>query len=155
MTTITEKSSVYARWMDVSTRLINIMDVTPARKDKIMYQVRSFIRNFEDEEIHGWDTYTEYKFYGRIDVSGIADDTNHFGEFWLDGVDEPKWNSFYNQISVVTRAGLDLATQEWGGGVVGYSIGDLRKAYDGQIPDWMCNALELTGDEDDDMGVWL
>jgi len=148
-------TQIYTRWMDVSTRLISIMDVTDARRDKILKAVQGFIRRFEDEEIHGWDKTIEYKFHGRYCIGSIANDSCYFGEFWQDWKDKQKERSFYNQLCTVTKAGLDVATQEWGGGVVGYTIGDLRKAYERCIPDWICSALELTGDEDDEQDVWL
>ena len=62
---------------------------------------------------------------------------------------------FYNQISAVTRAGLDVATEEWGGGVIGYTIGDLQDMYTNEIPDWVKNSVGITGKEDRDIGVWL
>ena len=147
--------STYQKWMDFSTRLISIMDVSDERREKITNTVRRFINKFEDEEIHGWDTVGDYKFYGRWGIAGIAEDTTYFGEYRTDKMYEPKITSFYNQIECVTRAGLDVATEEFGGGVIGYTVGDVRKAYDGHIPDWVCRAIDIHGDEKDDFGVWL
>lgn len=147
--------NTYQKWMDFSTRLISIMDVTDERREKILNIVRSFINKFEDEEIRGWDTTAEYKFYGKYDISGIANDTTYFGEYRTDSMYEPKVTSFYNQIECVTRAGLDVATEEFCGGVVGYTVGDIRKAYNGHIPDWVCKAMDIEGDEKDDVHVWL
>jgi hypothetical protein len=142
--------------MDFSTRLIDIMDVTDERREKILNIVRSFISRFEDEEIRGWDTFSNYKFYGDgYDIGGIAEDTIYFGEYRTDKMYEPKITSFYNQIGCVTRAGLDVATEEFGGGVIGYMVDDIRKAYGGYIPDWVRRAVDIRGDESDDMNVWL
>ena len=145
----------HKKWMDFSMRLINLMDITDNRREKIRATVINFINKFEDEEMHGWDTYAEYKFYGGADIGGIAEDTTYFGEYRLDSMYEPAWNSFYNQISVVTRAGLDVATGDFGGGVMGYTIKDIIDMYDGNIPEWVLSILEITGREDQNDGVWL
>jgi hypothetical protein len=147
--------NTYEKWMDFSTRLIGIMDVTDERRAKIMNEVTDFIDKFKDEEIHGWDTYAEYKFYDKCDIGEISDDTNYFGAYRLDSMYEPRWNSFYNQINTVTRAGLDVATEEFGGGVIGYTVGDLQTMYDDEIPEWAKNAAGIIGTEDRNCGVWL
>ena len=145
----------HKKWMDFSMRLINLMDITDNRREKIRATVINFINKFEDEEMHGWDTYAEYKFYGGAAIGGIAEDTTYFGEYRLDSMYEPAWNSFYNQISAVTRAGLDVATGDFGGGVMGYTIKDIIDMYDGNIPEWVLSILEITGREDQNDGVWL
>ena len=147
--------NTYEKWMQFSTRLINLMDITDARREKILSTVVNFIDKFADEEIRGWDTYTEYKFYGKADIGGISEDTTYFGEYRLDSMYEPTQNSFYNQISAVTRAGLDVATGEFGGGVLGYTLGDIIDMYDGNIPGWVLSTLEITGREDINDGIWL
>lgn len=134
--------NTYQKWMEFSTRLITIMDVTDERREKIMNEVVGFIEMYEGDEIHGWDTITDH-------VSEC------FGEYLVISEDGEFGGKFYNQISAVTRAGLDVATEEWGGGVVGYTVGDVRKAYDGHIPDWVCKAIGVDQDESDDVGVWL
>lgn len=147
--------NTYQKWMDFSTRLISIMDVTDERREKILNKVRSFISRFEDEEIHGWDTPAEYKFYGKYCIRSIADDATYFGEYLTDNMREPKVTSFYNQMCCATKAGLDVATEEFGGGVIGFTIGDVRKAYNGHIPDWVCEAMDIEGDEEDGDYIWL
>jgi len=154
MTTITDKSSVYTRWMDLSTRLINIMDVTDERREKITKEVRGFIELFEDEEIHEWDSIANYEFYGETDIGGIANNANHFGKYFVLFERDEFGGRFYNQICAATRAGLDVATGNCGG-VIGYTIGDILEAFDGCIPDWVCAGMGISGDEDEDLGVWL
>ena len=147
--------NTYEKWMQFSMRLINLMDITDARREKIRSTVVNFIDKFADEEIHGWDTYAEYKFYGKADIGGISEDTTYFGEYRLDSMHEPACGSFYNQISAVTRAGLDVATGEFGGGVIGYTVGDIIGMYGGNPPEWVLSTLEITGREDPNDGIWL
>ena len=45
--------NVYEKWMDFSTRLVALMDVTGERREKIMNEVVGFIEMYEGDEIHG------------------------------------------------------------------------------------------------------
>jgi len=146
--------NTYEKWMDLSTRLINIMDVTDERRKKITKEVRGFIELFKVEKIHGWDSIADYEFYGKTDIGSIANDTDYFGKYFVPYERDEFGGRFRNQLCAATRAGLDVVTHNCGG-VVGYTIGDLREAYDGQIPGWVYAAIEIAEDEGDDMGVWL
>lgn len=147
--------NTYEKWMDFSTRLITVLYTTDERKEKVHNEVTNFIRKFKDEEIHGWDTFVEYEFYGKHDIGGIAEDITYFGRYRLDSMHEPKWNSFYNQISVATRAGLDVATEEFSGGVIGLTIGDLQDMYEDDIPDWVKNSIGIIDENDSEEEIWL
>lgn len=148
--------NTYEKWLDFSTRMANILNVTSERREKIIQTVTGFINRFEHEDIKGWDAFANYTFYGEgYGISDLSDDTTYFGQYRLDAMYEPKTTSFYNQISAITRAGLDVATGDFGGGVLGFTIGDVRTMYDGRIPEWVNNMLEISGDEDDDTSLWL
>ena len=59
-------------------------------------------------------------------------------------------------MSCCVRAGIDVAVDP-SAGVVGFTVGTLRRMYDGEIPEWLTQWFEpaLTGAEPDDTGVWL
>lgn len=60
-----------------------------------------------------------------------------------------------NDLICTLRIAIDLYIEQ-SGGVVGYTIGDLRKVFDGNIPDEIASIFE--GDiskADDQAGVWL
>ena len=67
-----------------------------------------------------------------------------------------KFHRFEAQISCCIRAGFDVAVAP-SAGVLGFTVGTLRRMYDGDIPDWISNFFKepLTDDVPDDMGVWL
>ena len=142
-----------ARWFDFAKRMVNIFDATPERKQKLISEIEAFIGIYDvgERKITGWDTAL---YNGDMCVGSMFDE--HFEEYEV-------WNhkleiytgKFHHQLSCAIRAGIDVVTMEWGGGVLGFDIGDLRKMYDGKIPQWVSSALELTGLENDTDEVWL
>jgi len=62
---------------------------------------------------------------------------------------------FQDDVSCSIRIAVDLLIKQ-GGGVVGYTVGDLKKAFDGEIPNFICERYE--GDlnsADESEGIWL
>jgi len=61
-------------------------------------------------------------------------------------------------IRVALRVAVDLFIEQ-SCGVAGYSLGDLKKAFDGEIPDEILLMFdkpdELTKSENDHLGIWL
>ena len=142
-----------ARWVDFAKRMVNIYDATPERKEKLINEIKGFIEiyNVGDREIAGWDTTLVN---GDMCVGSLFDEYFEEYETWNPKLEEYT-GKFHNQLSCAIRAGIDIVTQEWGGGVLGFDVGDLRKMYDGKIPQWVSSALELTGLENDAVEVWL
>lgn len=60
-----------------------------------------------------------------------------------------------NDIMCTIRIATDLLVNP-SGGVVGYTVGDIKKAYDGNIPETICTRYErdLNAANEDD-GIWL
>jgi hypothetical protein len=106
----------------------------------------------------------------------ISDWDGHDGESVGDRVDDYLWDSRYQSekinkngdvevvcgnfgtmLSACVRAGFDMAVEP-SAGVLGFTVGDLIDAFDGEIPDWVSqrfhdkDALLSAGRED---GVWL
>lgn len=134
--------NTYEKWMDFSTRLIEVLNVTDERKKQIRNEVTNFISGFEGKEIQGWDS--------------ITDDVDEYcGEYLIISEDGEIDGEFYNQISAVTRAGLDIVTEEFGGGVIGFTVGDLQDMYEDDIPDWVKNSIGIFDDDGRDEDIWL
>lgn len=142
-----------ARWLDFAKKIITVMAITPNRKEKLIDEVEGFIGIYGvgKREIIGWDTTLQN---GDMCVSSLFDE--HFQEYetWNPKTEEYT-GKFHNQLSCAIRAGIDVVTQEWGGGVFGFDIEDLKNMYDGRIPRWVSNALGLTGYEQDNQMLWL
>jgi len=139
--------------MDFSTRIVKYAyDVTEERRDKILDQVTWFIKMFRGTKIVGWDDKHDKEGY-------VCDAVNEsFEEYCQPTENDPRAGKFYNQIKAAIRAGLDVALPDRaGGGVVGFTVGDLRKMYTRGIPQWVCDFFEppLPVDAKNEEPVWL
>ena len=63
---------------------------------------------------------------------------------------------FGTMVAACVRAGFDIAVRP-SSGVVGFTLGDLRCAFQGAIPDWVASFFDpaLPTDAGDGMSVWL
>lgn len=142
-----------ARWLDFAKRIVNVMVITPERKEKLITEIEAFIAIYDigEREITGWDTPLSN---GDMCVGDLFD--AHFEEYEVwDSKQEDYTGKFHNQLSCAIRSGIDITTQEWGGGVFGFDVGDIRKMYDGRIPLWVSKALHLSGLEKNEESLWL
>ena len=143
----------YAHWLEFSIRLARHgwPDATDRRKGRIAEVVEWFILEYESShvDVGGWDG-SEAGVYVCDDIGEFLAGLCHRPE---DPMDETR---FERQVSSCVRAGLDVASEP-STGVVGFSVGTLRRMFDGEIPTWVSEWFEpgLTGLEPDNAGVWL
>lgn len=131
----------------------NVYDRTPERKAKIREQVTDYINYFKGYPVVGWDYEHSYTEMYMCDHFGECFDGYYVQRSW--GWEQSK---FLRDIACVVKAGLDIATPEsTTGGVLGFTVGDLRKMFPEGIPDYVANYFDnpLTPDIDDAIGVWL
>jgi hypothetical protein len=64
-------------------------------------------------------------------------------------------------LSATCRAAMDVVGEP-GAGVLGWTVGDIKRMYDGQLPDWFDTGWKHKDDgyvklqnEPDNIGVWL
>ena len=146
----------FDRWRDFARRLAwhGWPDATEARKRKIADAVDWFIEMQEPvkEKIDGWDGSgpSNDRYYLCDEVTMFLETQGYYHE------DPDKEHRFATQISCCVRAGIDVAVHP-SAGVVGFTVGTLRRMYDGEIPGWISSWFEpsLTGAEADEDGVWL
>ena len=142
----------YNNWKDFTTRMAETVypKATEKRRKTMLQQIRYL---FDELECNNeWAKITDW------DGNG---DNYHFGEsleeFYSDIL---HWNEkkqcytgkLYNQIVCCICAGFDIAVRQ-SGGVIGFTIGDVRKMYDGQVPEWV--TPDNFNNEPDDMAIWL
>jgi hypothetical protein len=125
----------FKRWEGFATKMAaKYPDVTEQRRKKIAEQVAHYFywRHFQNDwpMMEDWD--------GNEGNCCVGDEVTEFFEKYL------RWNErkeeyvgkFYDQITCCIRAGFDLAVKQ-SGGVVGFTAGDIREIFDGDVPDWV------------------
>jgi hypothetical protein len=146
----------FDRWQDFAIRMAEhgYPRATGRRRAKILEEVKSYFEEREFQQdwpiIDCWDCNDEFGSVGD-DVDEFFDryrhwqrDTGTFGGLFCD------------QVSCCIRAGFDLAVKQ-SGGVLGFTAGDVRRMYDGAVPDWIAGRDWDTPFEriSDDAPVWL
>ena len=145
----------FTRWIQFSMRLAmhGYPGATKERCEKIIKQVADYFRwrVFQKDwpEIMDWD--------GNGDNYYLGDAVNEFFEEYT------HWNKksddytgrFFDQITACIRAGFDVAVEP-SAGVVGFTIGDIRRMWKNKVPDWVKSWFETDFDSaKDHEAVWL
>lgn len=148
----------YERWKDFSLRMARhaFPDATEARRGKIARSVEDFFSWYDGEdvsEIEDWDSSPAY-ICDRVD-----DHLNHHQHYRYNertGEETECGNKFANQVSCCIRAGLDRASSP-SCGVVGFTVGDLRRMYPEGLPRWVTKGYQppITKRTPNEVGVWL
>ena len=149
-------SEQFERWQDFSLRMAEhgYPKATVKRKMRIAKEVKSYFESQQDSEdwiqIKDWDgNYDDY-YLGEC-VEEFFDEFRHWSYN-----DECYTGNFYNQITSCIRAGFDIAVEP-SGGVVGFTVGDLKQMYGGVIPEWIKGqGWDVSLDEAaDSVEIWL
>lgn len=163
-------SEQYERWVDFATRMARTYPRRSAAKRKEFEScVKHFIGCHTDDGrdiagVSGWDD--------TDNGHGLV--TDHFGDWWWDTMRhwysnrdgtpaafewwEEQW---VTPVTCCIRAGLDMASAP-SAGVVGFTVGDLKRMYPEGIPAWVSEGM-TNGDgkpvdlnaEPASAGVWL
>ena len=126
---------------------------TEARKARLWKEVESFIDELSPYEITSWedsphypcDWFTEffYEYEYRF---------NREGEFVAS---RDHYSRFYNQLSFVCRASIDLVTNT-GGLCIGVTVGDMKRVFGGSLPEWFTSQYEgLANESDGELSIVL
>lgn len=157
----------FAHWKQLSLGLARTyQNLTPRRKAKLLEEVENCI---EWVVCNGLDTIGDWD-------NGVKIDGRYGHDSVGTRVDEYLWESRYEierkygrrgrvelvtgrfgqMLSACVRAGFDVAVAP-SGGVIGFTVGDLRSIFDGALPDWVSNFFVPPVDAatPDAEGVWL
>lgn len=64
-------------------------------------------------------------------------------------------DSLEDEVACAIRTSIDLLVSP-SGGVVGFTVGDLKKAFNGLIPEWVCTLYKNNLNKvDDNEAIWL
>ena len=146
----------YLRWKDTAIRMAKkCTNGTEKRKIRVLEEVEWFFRwrEFQHDwpEVQDWDgNETQYSLAEKVD--------DFFNEY-------THWNrkegcytggKFYYQVICCIQAAFGLAVKPSLGGVIGYTVGDVRSIWDGNVPDWAKEGWNTPFDSmSDDTPLWL
>jgi len=141
-------------WMDFATRMVDkVFEVTPERKSKIREEVVDYIERFRGFPVVGWDD--KHSDAGEY----ICDHFDEwFSKYYIEKHGEWEQSNFLVSIACAVRAGLDIARPDRAqGGVVGFTVGNLKAMFPEGIPDYITNYFDppLPADAKDEEPVWL
>ncbi len=149
------------RWKSVARAMCHSLwpDLTERRRERLWTEIEPFIEYRLDEPVDGWqgeyclcDRFYEwfYEPFGRS-IDKQYKQADSFVGWEMD--DNPR--HFYNQLRCVIRASLNAIFQN-DIGVIGFAVGDVRRVFDGKIPDWFAKQyVGLTEDSPDAAAIWL
>lgn len=148
----------YERWKDFSLRMA--LDAFPGateeRRKKMARSIECFFDWYDNEDVSqivDWDSGPDYI---CDQVENHLNRYRHYRYNERTGEETEHRNRFANQVSCCIRAGLDLASSP-SAGVLGFTVGDLRRMYPEGVPDWVVNGYEppITPQTPDNAAVWL
>ena len=125
------------RWREFTKAFINYMPATDARKVKLLKESEYFIDKFTDENEpdETWDMYVGDAFTETFEhyLDHIFVRTSD----WTGGYYKDKPNYFIIILECALRSGINAASEDSVGGVIGFTVGDLKKMFGGEVPDWV------------------
>lgn len=134
--------------------------LTPARRAKLLAAIEDCLQEVACEgldRVGTWDSGV------RIDERCWSESVSSLVNDYLDAhryaVGEPggvRRGRFGTMLMACVRAGFDVAVAP-SGGVVGFTVGDLRRIFDGALPDWVAGWFSpaLAPSVPSEAGVWL
>lgn len=144
------KQITIQRWKEFTKAYINYAPITDARKARLLRESEYFIGMFSDESEpdETWDEYVGDAFTAHFEdyLEHIFVNTSD----WTGGYYKDNSHYFVIQLECALRAGINAASGGYGG-VIGFTVGDIREMFDGEIPGWVARNYyrELVGVSDD------
>lgn len=151
----------FERWKDFAERMArNYPGARKATREKLVGLVDDAINwvvcNVEPADVKDWDT-TEGDDPASTRMRDWCMDNGP-----VDPYEHKQWRIYYgDRVRACVRSGLDLAVAP-SGGVVGFTVGDLKRMYPEGIPAWVSANFDQEGEPPVDLnkadpkdGVWL
>ncbi len=127
------------RCLDFAKRMVfkGYQKLTQKRKERLWSDVEWFLSDALEEGHWGWET------GGRDDSFPMCDwiherfeRLNYPSARWGKKVcDLGEYPKYFNMLSATCRAAMDIVN-DFAGGVWGWTVGDIRRMYDGEFPSW-------------------
>ena len=170
----------YNKWCEVALIVAQkAFDITEGRRERLIGAVSGvldhynhFYHSLGDPDRYGYEDVHSFD-HSENNVSYVCDYVDdYYYDYWFDGRWEPgQEHKFLALLRMAIRIGIDAALPDSGdAGVLGFTLGEIKQWYDGEIPDWLATedwwygplkyrsraSWHYTVHElDDDAGLWL
>lgn len=140
----------YERWKQLGLGLARgYRNLTAARQAKLLDEVEcciGYVACNGLETVEDWDCPVErdgirWECAGDRVRDYLWDGRYEFERQYKNGNIKLVRGRFGDTLTACVRAGFDVAVAP-GGGVIGFTVGDLRDVFDGPIPDWVAGHFE-------------
>jgi hypothetical protein len=145
------------RWKDMARRLCYHAwpEKTNERKARLWKEALYFIEEHAGYDLRGWcESGGDDPYACDLFDDAFWDDYGRSIDRDEDINTDPRY--FFNQLRCVIRASLNALFGDEG--ILGFTVGDLRRMFDGAIPDWISQQYEHPEtllQADDAAPVWL
>ena len=142
----------FDRWHRLSLRLLRAYRTTAHRRERLTAEIRWFFDFLAREDFWqgmiSWDLSEDGTPYCCDLIPDVFDGYNCYSEKREDE------GRFYSQLSSCIHAGLDIAAEP-SAGVIGFTVEDVRRAFDWHIPKWFTELYPGVAEGKASEGVWL
>jgi len=130
-------------------------EATTARKQRLWREAESFIEAYKNEPVDGWDNdYCLCDYFSEW-FSDHEDNIWVEKNDWLGGYGKESPRYFANHLRAAIRAGINAAVND-GLGVIGFTVGEVKKMFSGEIPEWFaCQYKACLTNTNDHAGIAL
>jgi hypothetical protein len=127
------------RCLDFAKRMVfkGYDNLTQKRREKLWSDVEWFLTDALEEGHWGWETGSPEETFAMCDwirerFEKDAYPSSRWEHKVCDLGIEPK---YFSMLSATCRAAMDIVN-DFAGGVWGWTVSDIRRMYDGEIPNW-------------------
>jgi len=147
----------YLRWKFFALGMAKhcFPNATEARRKRLYDDLLGYLDWVGDDR---WVDGAEYAKFECWDFGVHSHAEEFFQQYYHEDFNgREKGNKYLNQIMCCLRAGIDVAVEP-SGGVIGFTIGGVRKIFNGRLPKWVREFWDNHPEIDtlpDDTPVWL
>lgn len=130
------------RCLDFAKRMVfeGYENITQKRKERLWADVEWFLTDALEEGHWGWETGSPNETFAMCDwISERFGNHEYPSQRWEHKVcdlgEQPK---YFRILSATCRSAMDII-DDLPGGVWGWTLGDIKRMYDGEIPNWLNN----------------
>ncbi len=138
------------RCLDFAKRMVfkGYYRLTQKRRERLWGDVEWFLTDALEDGHWGWETGSRDDEFSMCDwIHERFERLEYPSGRWERKVcDLGEYPKYFTMLSATCRAAMDIV-DDFAGGVLGWTVGDIRRMYDGELPNWFpVDGWEILGD---------